>query len=119
MTRQEALAIVEESLARPSATPNTSELPRDQFLAREREKLRACLVEPFSVSARPGEWAMKHAGFEDREYFLVAVAKSESSWLFYDPASRLFYKGWSNKENGEKFFLFGFYSHDALAEWNG
>jgi hypothetical protein len=119
MTREDAVRLVEQSLSRPSATPNTSELPQDEFLARERDNLRACLIEPIPVSARPGEWAIKHAGFENRPYHLFAVAKFETRWLLYDPASRVFYKAWSESENGGQLFLLGFFSDDALAEWNG
>jgi len=119
MTREDVVRLVEESLSRPSATPNTGDLPRDEFLAREREKLRACLIEPVLVAAQPGEWAVKHAGLENRPYSLFAIAKSETRWLLYDPALRLFYKAWTSPENGGQLLLLGFCSDDALAEWNG
>jgi hypothetical protein len=119
MNKREAARIVEESLARPSSTPNIGDLSRDDFLEREREELRRCLIEPFQVTARPDDWAMKHAGFQDRAYDLVAVARSGTRWLLYDPPSQAFYKARGESEGRGSVVLLGFYSNDALAEWNG
>jgi hypothetical protein len=119
MNFSESKDIVEASLARPSSTPNTSSLSRDEFIEAEKAALRSKLIEPLDVVAHPGAWAIEHCGFEDREYPMVALAKEGTTWLLYEPASETFYRAWSTEGQKLELFLLGFYSNDALAEWRG
>jgi hypothetical protein len=118
MNRSEARRVVEESLSRPSSTPDYGDADRDSFLEHERNGLRACLIEPIAVRAQASRWAIEHTGLADRPYDLIAVAKSGSCWLLYDPALAEFYKASEGQADG-MLWLVGFRSRDALAEWNG
>jgi hypothetical protein len=122
MNRESVLAIVEASLSRPTGTPNTSELARDEFIEQEKAKLRASLIEPIQVQAYPSEWATEQCGLADKVYDFVAVASEGDSgtyWLLLDPATNNFYKAWRGVESGEKMYLLGYHSDDALTEWRG
>ena len=122
MNRESVLAIVEASLSRPTGTPNTSELARDEFIEQEKAKLRASLIEPMQVQAYPSEWATEQCGLADKLYDFVAVASEGDSgtyWLLLDPATNNFYKAWRGVEAGEKMYLLGYHSDDALTEWRG
>ena len=110
--------IVEESLSRPSSTPHYVEPDREAFLTRERDKLRACLIEPVEVRATPSAWAVTHADLAENSYDLVAVARSGSRWLLCDASTRQFFQA-SQSASGDTLSLIGFSSDDALAEWNG
>jgi hypothetical protein len=119
MNRTQARAILEASLSRPSSTPNTSQLPRDEFIEIQKDELRKHLVEPIEVTARPGDWAIKHCGLGDRDYPMIAIARDNDMWLLLDPDSGFFYKAFALEGDSTKIFLLGFYSDDALAEWRG
>jgi len=119
MNRSEAQSIVEASFSRPIATPNTSQLPREEFIELEKAKLLQSLIEPFEVISYAGTWAIEHCGFEEKEYRMIAIANEGTTWLLYEPASQHFYKAWRTEGSSSKLFLLGFHSDDALTEWRG
>ncbi|MDB5804342.1 MAG: hypothetical protein JWN73_1664 [Betaproteobacteria bacterium] len=111
--------MVEASFARSITTPNTSKLPWDEFIEQEKAALRQCLVEPFAVIAKPGAMAIAEFGFENKTYEMIAIANADAIWLFYEPASGFYYKGWNEEGDRASLYFLGFCSDDALTEWRG
>jgi hypothetical protein len=119
MNRIEALAAVEASFAMPSATPCTWREDRDAYIAEEKAKLLACLIEPVEVQAVATDWAQQYCGQTNETKSMIAVARRENSWLLFEPNKGVFALAFGTSTQLEPLSLLGFASTDALAEWLG
>ena len=118
MDPSSVLTALESSLARPSSTPCTWSDNRDAYIEEQKQSLRASLIKPISVAAIASEWAQKYAQSDAQERQYIAVARSEDTWLLYEPNSGEFAKAFGSGGK-EPLSLLGFASDDALAEWLG
>ncbi len=82
MTRAEASAILEASFGRPTSTPSY-EHERPSFLEQQRDRLRACQIEPVKIIAVASRWSQEHLGLDGDAHDFVAIATSEGEWLLY------------------------------------
>jgi hypothetical protein len=117
MPIEDALSALDASLAQDSSTPSLGAKDRDSFLDAEREKLRLLAIAPKKVCATTSEWARTHGEFPLKTYEMVAIAGQESSWLLFDPATKLFSLAHGSIDG--ELELVGFRSGDALTEWRG
>ena len=117
MNTLRATRAFEASLRRQSSTPDYGASSREDYLAKEVEKLRGLATEPRSVRACARGWAADHGDFAAGEYEMVVVAGEGSSWLLYDEESDAFCQARGDLEG--ELQLVGFRSKDALAEWLG
>lgn len=83
MTRAEAPRILEESFARPSSTPTLKGNDRDAYLAEEKDRVRACLIDPVEVSATASdfEWAKDAFGRNGEMHRMIAIARHSMGHL--------------------------------------
>lgn len=119
MDRAQALKLVEDSFARGSKTPCTWEKDREAYIAKEQDKLRARLIDPFSVFVRADDWAQKCCGREPGPYAMYAIAHQDGQWLFYSRSLNEFFLGYGKLGDPEGFSMLGHSSDDALVEWLG
>ena len=119
MDRSAATQIIEESFARTCATPSMGAPDREAYLAEQRDALRQCLIEPFSVLVRADDWAQKVCGREPGPHAMYALAHRDGQWLFYSTKLREFFLGYGKIGDSEGFTMLGHSSDDALAEWLG
>ena len=92
MDRLLATQKLNESLARPTATPCTWRDDRDAYIAEMREELWASLIDPIAVSAAADIVAQQHFGHDNvpRTYF--AIARNGETWLLYSQEQDVHYK---------------------------
>lgn len=117
MDRSEAISKLEDSFKKPCATPNTSQLPYEEFLTKEKDKLLSLVIEPIKVSAYAGAWAREYGVFKCEENTMYVIAGTKNSWLLYNPENGHF--ALANGNPSGRLELVGFSSSDALAEWRG
>jgi len=118
MNAEESLRELEASLARPSATPCTWRADRDAYLAEMAANLRSHLISPMKVKAVASEWAQRYADQSSEVREMMALVRSEDTWLLYDPKQKVFAKAFGNNLEAP-LSLLGFSSDDALTEWLG
>ena len=118
MTRDEALARLDQSFAQPSATPDHGVVDRESFLKAERAKLRALVIDPIAVVAVPSDWAKRYSDLRGERYEMYAVAGDGKQWLLFDPRTENFSQATGDIRSGAV-ELTGWASRDALAEWRG
>jgi hypothetical protein len=119
MNRAEAARAIEESFARPSATPCTWREDRDAYIREKQSELRESLIEPFEVQAVASQWAQQYCGQSSQVRSLVAVARSGTNWLLFDLTQSEFALAFGEPGPNGPLSLSGFSSPDALAEWLG
>ena len=119
MKSDEALRLLDESLSRPSSTPTLGGEDRDQYLYRQREALRSCVIEPVLIKATASTWAKEQCGLPDVEFEMLALVHQERNWLLLNPDTKEFFLAYGNHPDNDRIELLGFSSDDALAEWLG
>ena len=116
MERDVALQVIEQSLARGSATPCTWRADRDVYLEEKSAELRDCLIEPIEVVVSDSKFVSEVTSeLRGREF--LAIARRETNWLILEPAESLFALAFG--DSSENLTFCGFYSTDVLAEWLG
>jgi hypothetical protein len=118
MDIQSALKALEQSLARPSATPSGWRDDREVYLEECRQALREKLIDPVEVQAVAGAWAQQYANGDNQMRCYIALAREDATWLLYCPDTKEFAKAFG-KDLKQPLSLLGFSSDDALAEWMG
>jgi hypothetical protein len=74
MSSNVAIQALETSLSMESSTPNLGPGDRETYLQEQRSALRACVIEPVTVTARAGSWAQQYCGMSANPYRMIAVA---------------------------------------------
>ena len=117
MDRSSVVQKLNESFARPTATPCTWRDDRDTYIAEIQAQLRASQIDPVPVSAAADIVAQQHFGHDAvvRPYF--AIAHSGETWLLYSQDTGEFAKAFG--KSPDNLALLGPSSPDALAEWLG
>jgi hypothetical protein len=120
MTDHPATHALEESLAGETSTPCTWRPDRENYLAEQSSRLReAVLNAPITVTAVASDWAQQYCGQSNEVRHFVAVARTDDTWLLFDPKTAEFAKAFGASDQPEPLSLLGFASRDALAEWLG
>ena len=119
MTKEEAIAVLEDSFARPCATPDYGASDREAFLIEEKKKLLSLVIEPIEVVATTSSWSQRHGSLHESSYVMWAVAGTDGSWLLFEPKATEFALAHGSLVPGQRLELVGFSSTDALAEWRG
>ena len=118
MTSEDVAECLSRSLAianRDSSAWSPPHRDRDRYLDAKRAELIAACVAPFEVAIHPGEEAALLGPWEDREYRLYVVARSGPDVLLFNPETMLFSLGLVSDDG--HYFVTGYSSADALAEW--
>lgn len=119
MTKEEAIAILEASFARPCATPDHGASDREAFLKEEKAKLLSLVIDPVEVVATTSSWSQRHGSLRESGYVMWALAGADGSWLLFEPKAAEFALAHGSLVPGQRLELVGFSSTDALAEWRG
>lgn len=119
MTADDARRILEESFAHPTPTPSRR-LDRGAYIEEHKTALRRLLIDPVLVTAVAGDWPQRYvAGTKNEPRPFYAIARNDTTWLLYDPTTKVFTKASNASESSGSLELIGFESTDALAEWLG
>lgn len=116
MNRRTALQLIEDSLARGSATPCTWRDDRDNYIQEQSDRLRASVIDPVRVDVEESEFNSQVTS-ELKGQELFAIANADTNWLICTGASSEF--ALASGDSTESLTFIGFYSSDALAEWLG
>lgn len=116
MTKADARAAIDRSLARGSATPATWVEDRRTYIEERSAELQAALIEPIRVFV-VGESFSYGVKKQLDGTELFAIARRDDHWLLYSPQFELFSLAFGADE--KDLSIVGFASDDALAEWLG